>query len=145
MLPSNKHHIYNCYLWEYFFSCHFLLQSSCVRTLSVSSSRSRNNIQEVLKRSDITSLTHRNRTAKELNSMVSFFVAQAQVPLASDEVRLESEVLSSCSYTNKHQFSSATPAPPLLTLQSLRVAVSNWWQSRSPRSSSGPGSLMPVF
>lgn len=31
------------------------------------------------------------------------------------------------------------------TPQSLRVAVINWWQSSSPRSSSGPGSLMPVF
>lgn len=29
-------------------------------------------------------------------------------------------------------------------LQSLRLAI-NWWQSRSPRSSSGPGSLRPVF
>lgn len=31
-----------------------------------------------------------------------------------------------------------------LGLQSLRLAI-NWWQSRSPRSSSGPGSLRPVF
>lgn len=31
------------------------------------------------------------------------------------------------------------------TPQSLRVAVIIWWQSRSPRGSSGPGSLMPVF
>lgn len=35
--------------------------------------------------------------------------------------------------------------PHCHTSQSLRVAVINWWQSRSPRSSSGPGSLMPVF
>lgn len=34
-------------------------------------------------------------------------------------------------------------APP--TVQSLSVADMSWWQSRSPRSSRGPGSLRPVF
>lgn len=130
----------------FFFFCHLLPQSTCVKRLSVLNSESRNSTQ-VLKDSDITYSHTQKQNSKRTQFNDFLFVAQAQVPLASGEAGLQSEVLSSCSSTNKHQQSSAGPAPslPLLTPQSLRVAVINWWQSRSPRSSRGPGSLMPVF
>lgn len=95
-------------------------------------------------------LIHRDKIAKEHILMVSFLLHKLKYhwPRVMWGFRVKSfPYVALLISTSRIQLvlHPHPPEVPLLSYHSLRVAVINWWQSRSPRSSSGPGSLMPVF
>lgn len=100
----------------------------------------------MLKRLVSHTRAHRNEIAKELNSMVSFLLHKLKYrwPQVEWGLRMKSfsHIVLLISTSRIQLVLHPHCFPP--RLQSLRLAI-NWWQSRSPRSSSGPGSLRPVF
>lgn len=142
----NKDHNYISNLRNFF--CHLWLKSARVLRPSVSTSHSINKTQQVLQRFHI--LSHTDKKKKKNSKRTQFngflFVVKAQVGLSWNKALEQSPfLLWFLPISTSRVQLVLRPSLPLPTPQSLRVAVINWWQSRSPRCSSGPGSLKPVF